>query len=360
MRAAVLRQIPGTLVVENDIFVDAPGHQEVLVQTAAAGLCHSDLHYLEGTFSCKTPVVLGHESAGIVESVGAEVTYVKPGDHVVTCLSVFCGSCEYCLTGRPALCADRNSVRRPPGATPRLSKDDVPISQFFDLSSFAEQMLIHEHALVKVDPAMPLDFAALLGCAVTTGLGAVFNTAHIPSGSSVAVLGCGGIGLSAVQGALLAGASRVIAIDVMPEKLKAAKLLGATDVLDAAEGDTVAQVIELTRGGVEYSFEAIGSKNVTEQAFRMLRRGGTCTVIGMIPPHEKVEISGIDLLMEKTLQGSTMGSNRFRIDMPRYVELYLQGRLKLDQMVSRRIRLEEIHDGFQAMKSGGIRSVVVF
>ncbi len=360
MRAAVLQSAPGHLDIL-DVRVDKPGPGEVLVQTKAAGLCHSDLHFMEALYPHALPVILGHESAGIVEMVGEGVTYVQPGDHVITCLSAYCGGCDYCLTGRLALCSNRQVLERGTGQSPRLSCNGEHVHQFMRLSSFAEQMLIHEHALVKIDNDMPLDRAALIGCGVTTGLGAVFRTAAIEPGSTVAVLGCGGIGLNCIQGARLAGAGRIIAIDLNPAKLELAQTFGATDVIDGSQVDAVAAVKELTKGGVEYSFEAIGAKTAAEQAFKMLASGGTATVIGMIPVGTKIEIHGIELLSEKKIQGSNMGSNRFRVDMPRYIDLYMQGRLKLDELVSERIALDQINEGFATMKTGSVaRSVIIF
>lgn len=359
MRAAVLRQSPGWLEI-TDLEVDRPGPSEVVVRTAAAGLCHSDLHFLEGKYPAQVPIVMGHESAGVVEAVGEAVHYVAPGDHVITCLSVFCGACEYCLTGRPYLCQSPD-VRRGPEQRSRLFEKGQRVNQFANLGSFAETMLVHEHALVRITPDMPLDRAALIGCGVTTGLGAVFNTARVPAGATVAVVGCGGIGLSCVQGAYLAGAARIIAVDLVASKLDLARRLGATDTVNGSDGDVVAQVLELTDGGVEYSFEAIGLATAAEQAFEMLRRGGLATVIGMIPPGQMVQLPGSSFLQSKRIGGSTMGSNRFRIDMPRYVDLYLQGRLKLDEMVSARIKLDEINDGFTALqRADTARSVIVF
>lgn len=361
MRAAVLREIPGKLEIDDDVTIGSPDPHEVLIRTAAAGLCHSDLHFMEGKYPWMTPVVLGHESAGVVEAVGDQVSYVKAGDRVITCLSVYCGGCEYCLTGHLSLCDQKQAVQRPLDAEQRLTKDGAPMWQFFDLSSFAEMMLVHENAIVKIRDDMPLDRAALIGCSVTTGVGAVFNTAKVEPGSTVAVVGCGGIGLNCIQGAAIAGAARVIAVDMLESKLELAKQFGATDVVDASKTNPVGAVQELSGGGVHYSFEAIGLKVAAEQAFAMLRRGGTCTVIGMIPLGQNVEVPGFELLMEKRLQGSNMGSNRFRVDMPRLVDLYLDGRLKLDELVSRRIRLDEVNDGFDAMKAGSVaRSVIVF
>ncbi len=359
MKAAVLRGIQQPLTIE-DVQLSSPGPHEVLVRTVAAGVCHSDIHFYQGSYLYPLPAVLGHESAGIVEEVGSQVQYVKPGDSVITCLSVFCGHCNYCLSGRPALC-DKSETRRLPEEKPRITQDGETVHQFLDLSSYAEAMLVHEHALVKVREEMPLDRAALIGCGVTTGLGAVVNTAKIEAGSTVAVIGCGGVGLSAVQGARIAGAGRVIAVDTVASKLEIAQKLGATDVVNASDGDPVAQVKELTSGGVEYSFEAIGLKVSTEQAFDMLANGGTATIIGMIPLGTKVELNGVDFLFEKKIQGSNMGSNRFRIDMPRYVDFYLNGKLNLDDMVSARLKLENVNEAFQAVIDGEVaRQVIMF
>ncbi|HUP25594.1 MAG TPA: Zn-dependent alcohol dehydrogenase [Thermoanaerobaculia bacterium] len=360
MQAAVLRDIPGPLHIE-DVQISKPGPREVLIRTAVAGLCHSDLHFMEGKYPHPVPAVLGHESAGVVEAVGDQVVYVKPGDHVITCLSVYCGNCEACLTGHLSICPNKGDTARRKGEEPRLKQNGGPMQQFLHLSSFAEQMLVHEHALVKVREDMPLDRAALLGCAVVTGLGAVFHTARVEPGSTVAVVGCGGIGLSAIQGARIAGAGRIIAVDVVPSKLELAKKMGATDALNARELDPVAAIKDLTSGGVHYSFEAIGTKATAEQCFFMLRPGGTATIIGMIPVNEKIELPGHAFLPERKIQGSMMGSNRFRVDMPRFVDLYLDGRLDLDSLISARIGLEQINDGFTAMKTGEVaRSVIVF
>ena len=359
MRAAVLETIPSTLEV-TEVDIDTPHRREVLVRTVAAGLCHSDLHFMEGKYLHDTPTIPGHEVAGIVEAVGDDVTELQPGDHVIGCLSIFCGRCEFCLSGRPVLC-NRQGLERHEKQPFRLSRNGEKIHQFLRLSAFAEYLLVHENTLVKIRDDMPLDRAALIGCAVTTGIGAVFNTAKVPPGSTVAVLGCGGVGLNVVQGAAIAGAGRVIAIDTMPWKLDLAREFGATDLVDVHAGDPAEQVKELTGGGVEYSFEAIGLKVAAEQSFAMLRKGGTATVVGMIPEGQKIEIPGSELLDEKRIQGSNMGSNRFRVDMPRYVDLYMSGRLKLDELVSRRISLNEINDGFEAMKRGDVaRSVITF
>jgi S-(hydroxymethyl)glutathione dehydrogenase/alcohol dehydrogenase len=233
--------------------------------------------------------------------------------------------------------------------------------QFANLSSFAEQLLIHEHALVKIQDDMPLDRAALIGCAVITGVGSVFHTAQVEPGSTVAVIGCGGVGLSCINGADIAGAGRIIAIDSVESKLGTAREFGATEVVNASERDPVEAVRELTGRGVHYSFEAIGLKETAEQAFRMLNAGGTATIIGMIPVGVKIELSGSSFLQEKRIQGSSMGSNRFRIDMPRLIDFYMTGKLHLDEMISKRIKLEQINEAFKDMETAAVaRSVIVF
>ena len=259
MKAAVLNSIPGQLDIE-DIEIGEPGPREVLIRTAAAGLCHSDLHFMEGKYPFPCPAVLGHESAGVVEAVGSMVHYVQPGDHVITCLSAFCGHCSQCTDGHLSLCENKGTeLVRQPGEPPRLSRSGgEAVNQYLHLSSFAEQMLIHEQALVKIDRDMPLDKAALIGCGVTTGLGAVFRTARVAPGETVAVIGCGGIGLSAVQGARIAGANKIIAIDMSASKLELAQQMGATHVVDASSDDVVAAVKDLTGGGVHHAFEAVG------------------------------------------------------------------------------------------------------
>ena len=359
MKAAVFREVNVPMEIE-EVTVSKPGPREELIRTKAAGICHSDMHFFNGSYPGKLPMVLGHESAGIVEQVGSDVHYVKPGDHVITCLSVFCGHCESCLTGHLSLCQEPET-NRSSKEEPRLSQNEQPLTPFAQLGSFAEMMLVHEHALVKVREDMPMDRAALIGCGVTTGIGAVIHTAAVEPGSTVAVIGCGGIGLSAINGAALAGASRIIAVDMMASKLELARKFGATDLVDASDGESVQKVIEMTGGGVHYSFEAIGLKATAEQAFQMLRAGGTATVIGMIPPGQMVSIHGVDFLSEKKIQGSMMGSNRFRVDMPRFVDFYLQGKLHLDDMISNRIALSDINEGMAALETGEIaRSVIMF
>jgi S-(hydroxymethyl)glutathione dehydrogenase/alcohol dehydrogenase len=370
MKAAVLREVGKPLTIET-VSIGKPGPREVLIRTKAAGVCHSDLHFVEGSYPHPLPAVLGHESAGIVEAVGSEVRTVKVGDHVITCLSAYCGHCEVCLTGHMNLCISPET-KRAKGEEPRLFREDLSgpngerggdtrMAQFLNLSSFAEQMLVHEHACVAIRRDMPFDRAALIGCSVMTGVGAVIHTSGVRPGETVAVIGCGGVGLATINGAVMAGAGRIIAIDRIPGKLELAKTFGATDVIDAGAGDPVKQVQELTGGGVHHSFEAIGLKVTAEQAFRMLRRGGTANIIGMIPVGTMIELHGPDFLGEKKIQGSYMGSNRFPVDMPRLVDAYMAGKLKLDELISRRIKLEEVNSAFDELKRGELaRSVIVF
>jgi len=360
MKAAVFHAPNQPLTIE-EVAINRPGPREVLLRTAFAGLCHSDLHFMEGLFPIPTPVVLGHESSAVVAAVGEGITYVEPGDHVITCPSVFCGACPQCLTGHPNLC-ENTEVRLAPGQARRMTwKGGELLHQAFNLSCFAEQMLVHENAMVKIDPDIPLDRAALVGCGVMTWVGAVFNAAKVEPGATVAVIGCGGVGLSAVNGAALAGAERIIAIDTVPSKLEVARELGATDTLNASNADPVKAVRDMTGGGVHYSFEALGTKTTAEQAFGMLRPGGTATIIGMIPLGVKIELHGYDFLRDRKLQGTSMGGNRFRVDMPRLLSLWRQGRLKLDHLISGKLKLDQINEGFAALKSGTpVRQLIDF
>ena len=359
MKAAVLRAPNQPLEIE-EVQISKPGPREVLVRPVAACVCHSDLHFMDGSYPYALPTILGHESAGVVEQVGADVTYVKKGDHVITCLSAFCGHCEHCITGHLSLCQSPE-VSRDAEDEPRLHKGGESIHQFLNLSSFAELMLIHEHALVKMREDMPMDRAALIGCSTTTGVGAVFHTAGVEPGSKVAVIGCGGVGLAAINGAAIAGAGMIIAIDMVDAKLEIAKALGATHTINPSKVDAVGEVRELTQGGCHYTFEAIGLKATTEQAWKMLGPGGTATVIGMIPVGTMVELHGADFLAEKKIQGSNMGSNRFRVDMPRFVDFYLNGKLHLDQMISKHIKLHDVNDALNALKTGEeARHIIMF
>jgi S-(hydroxymethyl)glutathione dehydrogenase/alcohol dehydrogenase len=359
MKAAILFEPKQPLGIE-EVTVSAPAAHEVLIRTAAVGVCRSDLHFVDGIYPHALPTIPGHEAAGVVEAIGSEVRTVKVGDHVVTCLSAYCGQCEFCVTGRMALCVDA-AVRRPKGAPPRLMLGDRPVAQMLNLSAYAEQMLIHEHACVAIDRDMPLDRAALLGCAVTTGAGAVFNTTDVTPGETVCVVGCGGIGLAAINAAKIAGAGKIIALDPVAEKRALAEKLGATHSIDAGSPTAADEVIELTRGGVHHAIEAVGRPQSAATAVKVLRRGGTATILGMLPPSESVGLSAIDLLSGKKLQGGLMGSNRFPVDIPRLVDFYMRGALDLDTIIAERLPLERINHAFAELRKGdATRTVITF
>ncbi len=361
MKAAVFHRIHEPLSIE-DVTLDAPRDREVLVRTVATGVCHSDLHYVDGLSKPPTPnpMVLGHEGAGIVEAVGDQVTDFKVGDHVVACLSVFCGSCQQCLTGHPNLCTNAY-VSRPAGEPPRISVNGTPYAQMRGISSYAEQMLLHENSLVKVDDDLPLESVALIGCGVLTGVGAALKTSGLRAGESVAVFGCGGVGLSIIQGARIGGARQIIALDRFDSKLELAKQFGATHTVNTSNVDAVEAVRELSKGGVDHSFEAVGIPLLVRQAVESLGIGGTATIVGVMPAGSMIEFPWEALRPECRVQTSRMGSNAFRVDIPRYLELYRQGKLMLDEMVSRRGRLEDVNAAFEAMSTGEVaRSVLLF
>ena len=358
-KAAILEK-PGEPMVIGEIEVADPAPHEVLIDTKACGLCHSDLHFIDGKYPHQLPLIPGHEAAGVVRAVGSEVTMVKPGDHVVTCLSAFCGQCEFCVTGRMALCLGQGT-RRAKDAAPRLSKDGAPVHQLLNLSAFAEQMLIHEHACVAIDKDMPLDRAAVLGCAVTTGAGTIFNAISLTPGETVAVIGCGGVGLAAINAAKIAGAGMIIAADPLPEKRALAETLGATHTIDALAEDAATQIVKLTGGGVHYGIEAVGRQASADLAVACLRRGGTAVVLGMMPLDCKVGLGAMDLLGGKKLMGAIMGMNHFPVDLPRLVDFYLRGLLDLDTIIAERIGLEDINAGFDKLREGhSARSIVMF
>jgi S-(hydroxymethyl)glutathione dehydrogenase / alcohol dehydrogenase len=361
VRAAVFRDAHQPLAIQT-VTMDAPADREVLVRTVASGVCHSDLHVAEGlVVGGRGALVLGHEGAGVVEAVGAGVSHVQVGDHVVTCLSGFCGQCEQCLGGHPNVCVANPTARRR-GSAPRMSRGDERISAFVGIGSFAEKMLVHEHALVRIDADLPLDVACLVGCGVLTGVGAVLRTGGVGAGDTVAVFGCGGVGLSIVQGAALAGAGRIIAVDRAAEKIDLARTFGATDTIDASTADVVAAVRQLTGGrGVDHAFEAVGVPALVRQAAESLAVRGTCTIVGVPPDGTVFEIPYAAIRPECKVQTCRMGSNRFRVDIPRYLDLYRQGRLRLDELVTRRARLEDVNDAFAALTAGrGARTVLLF
>ena len=359
MKAAVYHGLMQPLTIEQ-VEMDEVGDREVRVRTIGSGVCHSDYHYIDGRLPMGIPAVLGHEAAGIVEAVGPRVTYVKPGDHVIACGSAFCGECEQCLTGHANRCT--NKPFRSLKDTAKLTfKGERLHASGSQISGFAEKLLLHENQLVKVPKEVPLDSAALVGCGVITGVGAVMNAAKVTPGSTVAVFGAGGIGLSAIQGAYISGARQIIAVDLVDSTLETAKEFGATHTVNAKNEDPVEAIRGLSNGGVDYSFEAIGLAKVAIQCLDSLGLGGTATIIGVIDPKDTIALGGRQLAGEKKLQSTTMGSNRFRVEMPKLIDLYLQGRLKLDEMISRRGELEEVNDMFDKLNKGEVaRQVIMF
>ena len=350
MRAAILETIPGDLVID-DVTLTAPGPDEVLVRNAACGLCHSDLHVMENKLPMPPPVLLGHEAAGVVTAVGSDVAEFVPGDHVVACLSAHCNTCSQCTRGRSWLCEQRRELNVRADGTSRVLRGEQQLTQMSGLGGFAEEMLVHRNAIVKVTDDLPLELGALLGCAVITGVGSVFNGARVRAGSTVAVIGVGGVGLNIVQGAWLAGAERVIAVDLNPAKLALARSFGATDTVNGAEVDAVAAVVEMTSGGVDYAFEAIGLSATVVQAVQMVRPGCTAYLVGLPAAGATIEVPGAPMVFQhRGLQGLFMGANRFKRDIPMLANLYLQGRLKLAELVSARITLDEINTGFESMR----------
>ena len=360
--AAVFRRVNAPLTIET-VDLDRPWAHEIVVRTAATGVCHSDLHVVDGVgrFPLDRPIVLGHEGAGIVEAVGDQVTAVRPGDHVVACLSGFCGNCPQCLSGHPNLCTG-GLVTRPDIAAPRLSQAGEPFRQFIGISSYAEKMLLHENSVVRIDPELPLDKAALIGCGVLTGVGAALRSSGLEAGQTVAVFGCGGVGLSIIQGARIGGARQIIAIDQFATKREMAVRAGATHFIDCSEDDPVKAVRTLTGGqGVDHAFEAVGLAKLVRQAIESLAIRGTATIVGVLPPDAMIEFPWMAIRPECKVQTSRMGSNRFRYDIPLYLDFYRQGRLDLDGMVTKTGRLSDINEAFRAMKAGEVaRTVLTF
>lgn len=359
MRAAVMREFRGKLTIE-EAEIDVPRADEVLIRTVASGVCHTDLTYWGGRHPHPLPMILGHEGCGIVEAVGPGVTNVAVGDAVVTCMTSFCGHCVHCVTGNLVLCESLERDRTP-DAKPKITVQGEKVHPYGRLGTFAEKMLVYKNSCVRIRADMPLDKASVVGCGVLTGVGAVINTAKVQPGQSIAVLGCGGVGLSVINGAAIAGAGRIIAIDTQKEKLELARAFGATDAVDASKGDAAQQVTQMTGGGVDVAFEAVGTPQTAQTAFSMIRRGGAMILVGMLPPDETVSFPGKEFVYGKKVIGSMLGSNRFPHDIPLLIEFYMQGKLKLDELVSQRIGLENVNEALHQIGSGGIaRSVIVF
>ncbi len=363
-KAVLCRELNKPVVVET-IRVDPPKRGEVTVKIAACGVCHSDLSATNGTIPLPPPLVLGHEAAGEVVEVGEGVTGLAVGDHVVSSFIYMCGTCRFCSGGRPVLCVEQGKAfSTPPEGTPRTyDKEGKPLGIFSGCGVMAEYATMSTDNLVKIDKSIPLDRAALVGCAVTTGVGAVFNTAHVTPGSSVVVFGCGGVGLNVIQGAAIAGAEKIIAVDTTESKLAFAKEFGATATLLSQPGeDPVKALKKMTGGGPDYAFECVGIGDLAGIAYRAICRGGKAVVVGVARGTDTVSVKPNTLVFEeKTLQGSYFGSCVPRIDFPRMLGLYMAGKLKLDQLITRRYSIDEAPQAFEDMQTGkNARGVIVF
>ncbi len=370
IRAAVLNEMGAPapyaqskpLKIET-IELDPPGPGEILVKIAAAGLCHSDLSVIEGNRPRPMPMALGHEAAGVVEDIGPGVDDLRKGDHVVMVFVPSCGHCLPCSEGRPALCepgAAANGAGTLLSGAKRLHRNGQDINHHLGVSGFAEYATISRRSCVKVDRELPLDEAALFGCAVLTGVGAVINTAKVPAGTTVAVVGLGGVGLSSILGAVASGASRVVAVDLSDEKLGLARQLGATDTFNAGSPDAVNEIREAVKGGVEYAFEMAGSVRALDLAYKITRRGGTTVTAGLPPPSHTLALSPVNLVAEeRTLKGSYIGTCVPVRDLPRYIDLYRRGKLPVDRLMSKHLRLDEINEGFDLLAQGKVVRQVV-
>ena len=363
-RAAVLFEVGKGLEL-CDIDVEDPQQGEIMVRMVSGGICHSDLHIMTGHLFGPVPSVLGHEGAGIVEKVGPDVTSLKPGDHIIPLWRLSCGVCEYCSDSRPALCAEGTQIRMTgrflDGST-RFKFDGREIKHFAGVSTFSEYSIMPEGQALKIPEDFPLDIACLLGCGVITGVGAVFNCARVKPGSSVVVIGTGGIGLNIVQGAAIAGAEKIIAVDVLDNKLEFAKQFGATHVVNAASQDPIEYIKDLTGGGADYAFEAIGSPETIRQTFDSIKKRGMAVAVGVTPMQTEVTVPIMSLVFEeKILTGSLYGSARPWIDIPKLIALYKAGKLKLDELLTRRYPFDQINEAFAALERGEVaRSVVTF
>jgi alcohol dehydrogenase len=345
--------------------LDDPGHGEVMVKIGSAGLCHSDLSVIDGNRPRPTPMVLGHEAAGVVEKLGSGVDDLKVGDHVVMVFVPSCGHCPPCAEGRPALCepgAVANGAGTLLSGRRRLHRNGSEVHHHLGCSAFAEYATVSRWSLVKIDKELPLDEAALFGCAVLTGVGAVINTAKVSAGASVAVIGLGGVGLSSLLGAVAVGARRVVAIDLSDEKLGLARQLGATDTFNPSGANAVDEIRAATGGGVEFAFEMAGSVRAMDFAYKITRRGGTTVTAGLPPPTHTFALPQVNLVAEeRTVKGSYIGTCVPTRDLPRYIELYRRGKLPVDRLMSGRLKLEEINIGFDRLHEGkAVRQVVVF
>jgi NDMA-dependent alcohol dehydrogenase len=366
-KAAVLVGIDQPLEIRDDVETEAPHAGEVKVRMAASGVCHSDLSVQNGTLMGGPPMVLGHEGAGIIEEVGPGVTKLAPGDHVVISWVPQDGTCFYCLRGQPQLCEAGTQAMMTGGlldGTPRMSSRGAPLPQMAASGTFSEVTVVPEVGAVKIPADFDLKLAALIGCGVLTGAGAAMNTARIRPGDTIAVVGCGGVGLNVIQGGRIAGAAEIIAIDMNETKLALAKEFGATAVVNASQGDPVSQVMEMTaQRGADVAFEVIGLEKTIEQTITMTRRGGQAILVGVPKMDAMINLPAFFgvVLQEKTIKGCWYGSSDVQRDVPKLIDLYKKGQLKLDELVSRTITLEQVNEAFDAMKTGEVaRSVIEY
>lgn len=359
MKAALVRVIGAGFTIA-DIDVAEPSDREVLVDVKASGLCHTDLTMSRFDLGNPLPVVLGHEVSGVVARIGPAVTELKVGDHVVACLVQYCGKCVNCLSGRSFHCSHPERTLRPSGGPPRLSENGMTVDQAFGLGGFAEKALIHENQLVKVPDALPFAQAALLGCGVVTGAGSILNSANVQAGDSVVVIGAGGVGLNAISGALVAGATTIIAIDIADDKLDKARRFGATHAINSQTSDPAAVVSEITGVGADAVFDFVGTKIVAEQGLQMTSPGGCLYLVGILDPTAELSVGIADMIgNQKRIQGAKMGSSNVKRDIAMYAELYLEGRFELDALLSKEITLHEINEGYESLRDPAITRVVI-
>lgn len=359
MKASVVREL-GKGFELADIEIAAPTGREVLIEVKASGLCHSDELAANHDLGYAPPMVLGHEVAGLVTEIGPNVTQFAVGDHVVGCLVQTCGACVKCIAGMGTLCTNPNSTLRGEGEAPRLTENGATVAQGMGLGGFAQQVLVHENQLAQVPEEMPWPQAALLGCGVVTGAGAVLNTADVQPSDAVVVIGLGGVGLNAINGAVTAGAATIIAIDIADDKLDTAKTFGATHVINSKTSDPVAEVIAITGIGADAVFDFVGVGPVTAQGLQMVAPGGGLYLIGVLDPTATIQLSSIDMLTNKRrVEGVYMGSTTAKRDIPLYAKLYLEGRFELDSLVSKEISLGEINEGYASLKDPKIARVVI-
>ena len=363
-KAAVLYEPGGEGLVFEELELLEPRQGEVLVRYVASGVCHSDLHHIQGKVATPTPIVMGHEGSGVVEAVGPGVTNVKVGDHVLTSYIPSCGQCPYCVVGRPNLCDLRDRPRNLlPDGTARFRKGDLEIGQYLQIGTYSTHAVVAEVSVIPIRKDAPLDVVCLISCGVTAGAGAVINRARGTPGSNVVVIGCGGVGLNAIQAAALMGAARVIAVDVFDQKLEWSREFGATHLVNSAREDALARIREICgRGGADYAIEAVGGAHSVQTmglAFNAVHRGGTAVLIGVPPDNTRLSIDPLLLIQERVLTGSSFGGSRQRVDLPMFVDLFMEGKWKLRELISRHVDLTDLNRAYELLEAGEVRRSVV-